>query len=111
MSRPAAWSTSTKSATIWGCNVWRVVLTTASDRAFRKLAARDRIIAGRIRDELAMLRQQKNPHLFLKQLEGYFPPNYSAKIGSYRVVMELDDDERLIIVRGIGHRKNVYERR
>jgi len=86
------------------------VLTTASDRAFRKLAARDRIIAGRIRDELAMLRQQKNPHLFLKQLEGYFPPNYSAKVGSYRIVMELDDGERLIIVRGIGPRKNIYER-
>ena len=67
-------------------------------------------MAGRIRDELAVLRQQENPHLFLKHLEGYFPPNYSAKIGSYRVVMELDDDERLIIVRGIGPRKNVYKR-
>lgn len=91
--------------------MWRVVLTTAAERGFRKLATRDRVMAGRIRDELAVLRQQENPHLLLKQLEGYYPPNYSAKVGSYRVVMELNDVERLIIVRGIGPRKKVYERR
>ena len=90
--------------------MWRVVLTPAADKAFRKLAARDRVMAGRIRDELTALRKQVNPHLFLKQLEGYFPPNYSAKVGSYRVVVELDDARRLIIVRGMGPRKNVYDR-
>jgi mRNA-degrading endonuclease RelE of RelBE toxin-antitoxin system len=91
--------------------VWRVVLTTAADRAFRKVAARDRAMAGRIRDELHALRDQENPRPFLKQLEGYFPPDYSARVGDYRVVVELDEDRRLIIVSGIGLRKNVYDRR
>lgn len=90
--------------------MWRVVLTTAADRAFRKLADRDRTTAARIRDELHALRAQESPHLFLKQLEGYVPPNYSARIGDYRVVVELDHERRLIIVRGIGPRKNVYDR-
>ena len=110
MSRPAAWSTSTMSAKSWGCDVWRVALTAAADRAFRKLEKRDRVMAARIRDELTALRGQENPHLFLKQLEGYFPPNYSAKVGAYRIVLELDDERRLIVVRGIGPRKNVYDR-
>ncbi len=43
-------------------------------------------------------------------VEGFFPLNYSARVGDYRVVVELDDDRRLIIVRGIGPRKNVYDR-
>lgn len=90
--------------------MWGVVLTTAADKAFRKLEARDRVMAGRIKDELTALRKQENPHLFLKQLEGYFPPNYSARVGGYRVVIELDEARRVIIVRGIGPRKNVYDR-
>ncbi len=91
--------------------MWRVVLTTAADRAFRKLAERDRAMAARIRDELHALRAREHPHLYLKQLEGYFPPNYSLRVGDYRVVVELDEDSRLIIVRGIGPRRNVYDRR
>jgi mRNA interferase RelE/StbE len=90
--------------------VWQVVLTTAADRAFRKLAERDRVLAARIRDELNAVRAQESPNLVLKQLEGYYPPNYSARIGDYRIVVEIDDDRRLIIVRGIGPRKNVYDR-
>lgn len=90
--------------------MWRVVLTTAADKAFRKLAARDRVMAGRIKEALTALREQENPHLFLKQLEGYYPPNFSAKVGAYRIVLEIDDDRQLLIVRGIGPRKNVYDR-
>lgn len=67
-------------------------------------------MAARIRDELNALRAQESPHLALKHLEGYNPPNYSARIGEYRVVVELDNERRLIIVRGIGPRKNVYDR-
>ncbi len=71
---------------------------------------RDRVMAARIRDELNTLRAQESPHLALKQLEGHFPPNYSARVGDYRVVVELDAERQLIIVRGIGPRKNVYDR-
>lgn len=67
-------------------------------------------MAARIKEALIALREQENPHLFLKQLEGYFPPNYSARVGGYRIVLELDDERRLIIVRGIAPRKNVYDR-
>jgi len=74
------------------------------------VAARDRVTAAGIQNELNALRAQENPHLALKQLEGFYPPNYSARVGHYRVVVELDNDRRLIIVRGIGPRKNVYDR-
>lgn len=89
---------------------WRVVMTTGADRAFRKLERSNREMAVRIKDELIFLREQANPHLFLKQLEGFFPPSYSRHIGRFRVVVEMDDVNKRIIVRGIGQRKNIYNK-
>jgi ParE toxin of type II toxin-antitoxin system, parDE len=36
---------------------------------------------------------------------------YSARRGPYRIIYELDEDERLVRVIAIGHRRDVYRRR
>ncbi|GMT48476.1 MAG: plasmid stabilization protein [bacterium] len=42
----------------------------------------------------------------LKRIEG--TPEYSIRVGQYRVVYEVHKDEILILVVKIGHRKDVY---
>lgn len=90
--------------------MWEIIISPTPAKAYRKLAKRDRTMAIRITEELDLLRVSEDPRDFLKPLEGYYPPNYSARVGDYRVVVELDDNRHVIFVRGIGHRKNVYDR-
>lgn len=90
--------------------MWEIIVSPTPAKAFRKLTKRDRGMAIRIKQELNSLRMLENPRDSLKPLEGYYPPNYSARVGDYRIVVELDDNRHVIFVRGIGHRKNVYDR-
>jgi mRNA interferase RelE/StbE len=36
--------------------------------------------------------------------------DYRARVGDYRVVYAVDDDERLVVVARIAHRREVYRR-
>lgn len=35
---------------------------------------------------------------------------YRIRVGSYRVIYEINDDELIILVMSIGHRKNIFNR-
>ena len=48
------------------------------------------------------------PQANVKKLVGV--PEYSLRVGDYRVIMDIVDDKLIILVIKIGHRKNIYER-
>lgn len=49
---------------------------------------------------------ENNPYLDTKKLIGR--EAYRIRIGNYRVIYEINDNELIIIVVSIGHRKDVY---
>jgi mRNA interferase RelE/StbE len=53
----------------------------------------------------------ENPRRLGKPLMLEHEGRYSARRGPYRVIYELDEDERLVRVIAIGHRRDVYRRR
>ena len=48
------------------------------------------------------------PERFLKKLVG--DPGYRLRIGDYRVIMDIDKGNLLILVIKIGHRKSIYRK-
>ncbi|WXT99616.1 MAG: hypothetical protein Ctma_0320 [Catillopecten margaritatus gill symbiont] len=48
------------------------------------------------------------PYYNTKKLTGR--EAYRIRIGSYRVIYEINDNELIILVISIGHRKNIYSR-
>lgn len=48
------------------------------------------------------------PERFLKKLVG--DPGYRLRIGDYRVIMDIDKGNLLILVIKIGHRKSIYKK-
>ncbi len=42
-----------------------------------------------------------------RELEGW----YSARVGAYRVIYWIDDDEHIVYVDRVDHRSDVYRRR
>ncbi|MCL5238922.1 MAG: type II toxin-antitoxin system RelE/ParE family toxin [Candidatus Marsarchaeota archaeon] len=52
---------------------------------------------------------QADPHRFFIRLTGRM--EYKLRVGDYRVIAEIDETRKIILVRSVGHRKNIYEKR
>lgn len=60
-------------------------------------------IINKIERELA-----KNPKELGKPLKGQYKGFWSYRIGEYRVIYKISEEEILILVLRVGHRKDVY---
>ena len=50
---------------------------------------------------------RSDPHRFFVRLVGR--TEYKLRIGDYRVIADIEENRRVIIVRSLGHRKNIYK--
>lgn len=84
--------------------MYRILFTRSADKTLRRLP---RNIAQRIRrslDDLAM-----NPyaeHLDVIKLQNR--PGYRLRVGDWRIIYEIENDELIILVLRIGSRGEVY---
>lgn len=76
--------------------------------ALDRLKRLDRVIAQRMIEKLLRMAQNIEvvPH---EAMTGEWYGCYRFKVGDYRVIYQLELDERLIIVVSLGHRRDVYD--
>ena len=72
-------------------------------KALRKLPKE---LAQRIVEKVGKLREE--PFSYLEHYEG--KDYYKLRIGNYRLLIEVDMDEKTLLIQILGHRKNVYKR-
>ena len=77
-----------------------------ADKAQKQLSKLSKIHALRIIDKIESITD--DPHRYVECCEGY--PYFHQRIGNYRVILDLNDTERVIEVLKVGLRKKVYER-
>lgn len=51
---------------------------------------------------------KENPRHFLERLVG--DSGYKVRSGHYRAIVDIVEEEKIIAVRIVGHRKNIYKR-
>ena len=74
-------------------------------RAQRELARLPREVYERVRDAIRSLAQKPRPSGCLK-LRGR--NGWRIRVGDYRIVYEIDDEEQTVMILHIGHRRDVY---
>jgi mRNA interferase RelE/StbE len=74
-------------------------------RAQKELAQLPREVYVHIRDAIRDLEQEPRPHASAK-LTGR--EGWRIRVGDYRVIYEIDDQQRVVTVLHIGHRRDVY---
>lgn len=85
---------------------YRLVIISAAERDLARL---DPPVARRIRAELMALATGTDPWRHLKRLKGArSPPFFSRRVGEYRVILQVFDDQLVIVVVEVGHRSTVY---
>jgi mRNA interferase RelE/StbE len=86
---------------------WKVKLTDDAKRDLRKL---DKSIQKRVAAFLTdRLQDTEDPRATGKALQGSLSGLWRYRVGDYRLICRIEDDELLILVIEIGHRKAIYQ--
>lgn len=80
------------------------------DAATRDLARLDKPAGRRIVERINWLATNLDS-LRLEALTGDLSGLYKLRVGDYRVLYEIPEDEQTIVIHQIGHRREVYRKR
>ena len=83
----------------------KVNITRTAKKSLEKL---DRNIQKRILDFLSDLETLENPRVKGKSLKGELKEYWRYRVGDYRILSKIIDNELIILVIDIGHRKDIY---
>jgi mRNA interferase RelE/StbE len=86
---------------------WTIKLTTSAEKELDKL---DRAEARRILKYLEK-RVTPDPRSLGEQLQGTLSEFWRYRVGDYRVLCLLEDQEVRVVVVKIGHRREVYRKK
>jgi len=81
---------------------YRLIATSRFERSFRKLDKQTKL---RIDEHLRIL--ETDPYSG-KQLHGELKGKYSLRIGEFRVIYMINQQEKAVYLLDVGHRKAIY---
>jgi mRNA interferase RelE/StbE len=87
--------------------LWKVDFTSEADSQLMKLDKSDRERIHKYAEDLEKL---PNPRLRGEPLTGNLSNFWKYRIGKYRLICRLQDDELLVLVVKVGKRDKVYKR-
>jgi len=86
--------------------MYRLLFLSSAKKEFKKL---DTPIQKSIKEKLTIL--SKNPDALknnIKALKGGYKGKFRLRVHQYRVIFQIKNDELIIVVIRIGHRKEIY---
>ena len=75
-------------------------------KAAKELRKIDRQYQGRIAEAIDALERDPRPH-GCKKMQGY-ESRYRIRVGDYRVIYDIEDEQVVVVVLRIRHRKDAY---
>lgn len=87
---------------------WSIKLKAGAAKAINKL---DKPVRERIKNFLDQLIHQDNPRINGKALQGQLSGYWRYRVGDYRLICQIQDQELVVLVIELGHRKDIYQQR
>lgn len=87
--------------------MYKVILSNKADKQLSKL---DKQTSHMIYEWiLKNLQNCENPRLHGKALTGKFAGLWRYRVGDYRIIAEIKNEQGVILILEIGHRKSIYD--
>jgi mRNA interferase RelE/StbE len=87
---------------------YRILFEKNAEKQLKKIdITQQRIIVNWIAKNLE---NAPDPRIFGKLLKGNLKEYWRYRVGNYRIIAEINDDEVRILIIEIGHRKDIYKR-
>ncbi len=87
---------------------WTVEIDSFAEKQLRKL---DRPVQKRLLDWLLdRIDGCKNPRHFGEPLRGDLAGLWRYRVGDYRIICEIQDEQLVVLALAIGHRREIYLR-
>ncbi len=78
-------------------------------KVLRYLQQLERTTQKRIKEKIEYYASLPNPKAYAEAVVNFAYGSYRYRIGDYRIIVDFDEQGRMIIVGLIGHRKNIYK--
>lgn len=86
---------------------YKILFEKNADKQLKKIdTTQQRIIVNWIAKNLE---NNNDPRIFGKSLKGNLKDYWRYRIGNYRIIAEINDDEVKILIIEVGHRKDIYK--
>lgn len=82
----------------------QIQITSKAQKDFKKL---DPKVQKQITKAILKLEKDRIPQQF-KPLIGYEIAQFRLRVGDYRIVYDVYDEDRVVLILRIGHRKDIY---
>lgn len=86
--------------------MYKVRLVKGAAKFFKSV---DPSLAKRLARAFEVLEESPHQHPNIKALKGELAGRYRYRVGDYRVIYRIDDDDAEVIVLLIKHRRDAYE--
>lgn len=85
---------------------WSIKWSKTAEKQLGKIARSDKNVAQNIVTKLDEI--TSNPYPFTEKLKGF--NLYKLRVGSYRIILSLEEQKIIIFVVEVGHRSKIYEK-
>ena len=83
---------------------YKILISSKAQKDYKKL---DSFIKQKITHAIISLETNRTPQQF-KPLKGYEIAQFRLRIGDYRVLYDVYDEDKTVYILRIGHRKDIY---
>jgi mRNA interferase RelE/StbE len=85
---------------------WRVEISRTAEKQIKKLDRQIQAdLVGYLRERI---QEASNPRQYGKALRGEKRGMWRYRVGDYRIICNIRDPEKTVVVLALGHRKHVY---
>jgi len=86
---------------------YKILFEKNADKQLKKIdTTQQRIIVNWIAKNLE---NTNDPRILGKSLKGNLRDYWRYRVGNYRIIAEIDDEEVRILIIEVGHRKDIYK--
>jgi mRNA interferase RelE/StbE len=86
--------------------IYTPIFSKVFDKSFTKLSKPDQ---KRVLEKIHWLTLNELPDVWLLKLTRYKQADYRFRVGNMRVICDLDQDNKLLLLHSVGYRGGIYE--